>query len=463
MNPLVSRGRLLPAVVPMPGTGKGALRGHSGYAGTLKRVYSLRAAARGITAVASGHSFRLLGSRSTMRILSLRVGALLLFGLALFTWGLPAAWAQSSMGGSGCCCMRNSQQQSTSNRSLTAGAGQAALTAGNPVLAALSTAGQVNALMAARVAALNAVNYAGANPYAPYGGYGYEESPLGGYLRGTADIVNSQSNWIKGYEDARLAREQSNRERVENAKRRFDLWLYEREKTPTFEDDRQRLVADQLRRSLNDPPAGEVWSGLALNNILADLSKMAKKSDARGPQIPLDEDVVRHLNFTKGQGGNPGLLKNEGQLNWPQALRSDDYKAERDLLNSLAPETVRQAVNGRVDAGALKEFAGAVERLRTGVRATVGRLSSGDYMEALRFVRHLDEALVVLGRPDAGEYFTLKGRLDAPTAGDLVKFLVQKGWAFAPAVPGDEAAYAALHRALVLYHGGVTTGLTAER
>jgi hypothetical protein len=305
-----------------------------------------------------------------------------------------------------------------------------------------------------------------ADPYGGgggYGGYGYYESPLGGYLRGVADIVTSQSSWIKGYEQARLTREQSNKERIENAKRRFDLWLYEREKTPTFEDDRQRLVADQLRRSLNDPPAGEIWSGLALNNILADLSKMAKNSDARGPQIPLDEDVVRHLNFTKGQGGNPGLLKNEGLLNWPQALRSDDYKAERDLLNSLAPETVRQAVNGRVDAGALKEMTDSVQRLQDRLAGNIKDLTPNQYIEARRFLSNFEDALRTLRRPDAGDFFSQKNTADAKSIGDLVNFMLNKGLTFAPAVTGDEAAYMAVHRAMAAYDAGAKAQLATEK
>ena len=53
----------------------------------------------------------------------------------------------------------------------------------------------------------------------------------------------------------------------------------------------------------------------------------------------------------------------------------------------------------------------------------------------------------VLHRPDPGLYFT-------PTyknVGELVKYMAKNDLRFAPAVPGDEAAYLALYRALAIY------------
>src|SRR5260370_29955517 len=58
-----------------------------------------------------------------------------------------------------------------------------------------------------------------ANPYAggvsPYGGGGadpygssYYETPIGGFLRGTADIVSSQGKWMEILQRADLAKEQ---------------------------------------------------------------------------------------------------------------------------------------------------------------------------------------------------------------------------------------------------------------
>jgi hypothetical protein len=75
-----------------------------------------------------------------------------------------------------------------------------------------------------------------------------------------------------------------------------------------------------------------------------------------------------------------------------------------------------------------------------------------EYMEAKRYVRHLQDAVTALGRPDgarlmAGDY-AARGR----SVDELVKNMTAAGLRFAPALPGQEPAYAALHRALAAYN-----------
>src|SRR5207253_448418 len=143
------------------------------------------------------------------------------------------------------------------------------------------------------------------------------------------------------------------------------------------------------------------------------------KAGVKGPPIDLDEDVVRHLNFTKGQG-NPGVLKNDGQLTWPLALRGDEFKTDRELLNSLAPEAVSQAISGRVDAGNLRDMTSAVQRLSQKLADSIRDLTPAQYIEARRYLSNFEDALRVLGRPDAGDYFTIRKELKGKTVGDLV-------------------------------------------
>ena len=65
-----------------------------------------------------------------------------------------------------------------------------------------------------------------------------------------------------------------------------------------------------------------------------------------------------------------------------------------------------------------------------------------------RFLHNLDDAVAVLRQPDAGDY--LPGGKNAVRAGsvqDLVKSMAERGLRFAPAVNGDEKAYAAFRDA----------------
>jgi hypothetical protein len=310
-------------------------------------------------------------------------------------------------------------------------------------------------------ASLSTSPYSGYDNSSAYGGYGYYESPIGGYMRGTADIMSAQGRWFKDVQQALQMKEKFKQEQIATRRQKLDEYLYEREKAPTPEDERQRAVQLQITRSLNNPPLGEILSGQAPNNVLADIRRNEPKK-ANHPSIPLDEDLLRHINLTPGTG-NPGLLKNDGRIVWPLALQSDDYRSERELLNSLAPEAIRQAVNGRVDPGTLKDMNTALSKLRDKLTANINDVTPNNYIEASSFLGYFGDAMKILARPDAGDFFSSRFANKGMTVEDLVKYMSDKGVTFAPAVIGDESAYQALHRALVAYDVGSRAQYTAEK
>jgi hypothetical protein len=306
------------------------------------------------------------------------------------------------------------------------------------------------------------------NPYATlstgqYGAYGtgYGESDFSGLMRGSADVLTSQGKWMVSLQQASLTKEQDWQAKIQTNRKAFDQYLYERAHTPTFEEERQRVAQDDLKRSSNDPPVSEIWTGQALNIVLKDLlQRQQENGDA--PAISLDPDLLRHINLTTSRG-NPALLKNEGRLSWPPSLLDDTYKTERALLNSLAPEAIHQAINGRVDTGTLKAMSSAVQRLRRQLNDNVKELTASQYIDANRFLVNLEDGFKVLGRTDAGAHFT--GTYSAPvrTVAELVKHMATQGLHFAPAVAGDGASYVALHRALLAYGAGLKAVASAER
>src|SRR5262249_59456939 len=117
--------------------------------------------------------------------------------------------------------------------------------------------------------------------YRPYDGYGspgsspYQSAadPFGGYLSGGADVINSQASFIVKQQEATLIAEYGRQARLETRRRQFDQWLYERDHRPTLEDERETSQQRELRRSQNDPPLTEIWSGKSLNTLLVDLQK----------------------------------------------------------------------------------------------------------------------------------------------------------------------------------------------
>jgi hypothetical protein len=292
--------------------------------------------------------------------------------------------------------------------------------------------------------------------YGGYGGYGSYYDPYNGYLRGGADVINAQGRFLVNTQQAYLTREQVRSERLANRRKVFDEYLYEREKTPTAEEERQRHQLEQLNRSRNNPPVTEIWSGKALNDLLADLRKLPPSKPEAGQlvnlqQLPLDEDGLKHLNVTKGNG-NIALLKNEGRFSWPVALSSPDFKEQRERINSLAQAAVRQAeFNNQVDAGTITQLSADVESLHRQLRKSGGDLPFALYTEAKTFLNNLDDALSALRQRDVGSYFTGKFAIKAKTVPELVEHMTKQGLQFAPATAGDESAYTALHQALANY------------
>jgi hypothetical protein len=300
--------------------------------------------------------------------------------------------------------------------------------------------------------------YDNSSSYNPYGWW-YPPDYYNGYLRGGADVINAQGRFLVSTQQAYLSREQVRAERIANRRKIFDEYLYEREKTPTPEEDRQKRLLEQLNRSRNNPPVTEIWSGKALNDILADLRKFPPGKPEAGnlvnvQQLPLDEDGLKHINVTAGAGntGNIGLLKNEGRLNWPVALSDLQYKEQRERVNSLAQAAVRQAeFNGRVDPGTIVQMSNDIDNLNRQLRQNGGDLPFGLYTEAKTFLNNLTDASTALRQPDVGNYFTGKFALKAKSVPELVEQMSKQGLQFAPATPGDEAAYQALQQALANY------------
>jgi hypothetical protein len=292
-------------------------------------------------------------------------------------------------------------------------------------------------------------SYGGGYPYGGYGGYSGD--PYNGYLNGYANAYD-YGQYLINEQQSYVVREQARQAKLETRRRVFDEYLYERRNAPTWEDDRERFLGDELRRSQNVPPLTEVQSGKALNVLLADLQKSPAKTGDAGA-LHLDSDLVKRLNFTTTTGtGNIGLLKDAGRLTWPRALMGDEYREVRERLTASAREAVAQAsVGGRVDPSLLDEMAKDLDRLDEQLRNSVSQTRAPEYIDARRFLNQFTDAVKALGQPDAGNHFNGRYTFQGKTVADLVRFMSERGLRFAPAAPGDEAAYAAVHQALTAY------------
>jgi hypothetical protein len=323
--------------------------------------------------------------------------------------------------------------------------------------------------------------YSGYNPYAynpylygnAYSGAGYGSGsydtaglytnpyydPIYGAFQGLASLTDAEGRFLERQQSANLKYQQVRSARTDNRRKVFDQYLYEKSRTPTPEEAREAFMHEQVARARNNPPLNDIISGKSLNDLLADLKKLpdGQVATLRTLNVPLDEESLKHVNFTANRGaGNVGLLKNEGRLNWPVALSLNEFKDDRQELNSLAQEAVRQAeYNSQVDPGTLRRMMEDSSRMRAQLRAGVGDMPPALYIEGTTFLNNLDDAIRALQQPGVGNFFSGKYKITAKTIPDLVKFMIDHGLQFAPAVPGDEPAYLALHQSLAAYDSAV--------
>jgi hypothetical protein len=297
--------------------------------------------------------------------------------------------------------------------------------------------------------------------YGSYGGYNapYYEDTYSGYLRGTADVISSQGKYLIDTQKAYLTKEQVRAAQIDNRRRAFDEWLYERANTPTLNDERERAFREEVRRSRNEPPLPEIWSAKALNDLLADVQKLQARK-IQGPNVPIDPELLSKVNLTRGDGSNFGLLKNDGKLSWPLALLG--LEGARDLREELQVAVTKAYTDAKegktLDPNTMQRIDDTANKLQNLLVKNVGSVPFAQYSEAKTYIKQLEDGVKVLKKPAvAADYIAGSMTPKANTVGELVDFLTNKGLQFAPATGNEQAAYVALHKALVAYDVGANT------
>lgn len=308
------------------------------------------------------------------------------------------------------------------------------------------------------------------NPNVPSGGvvgfpWGlFNVDPYGGALQGSAAVINAQGNFMVSREQAAILREKARQERVKTRRDIFDQWKYERENTPTIEEERIRIVKMDLSRSLNNPPETEIFSGKSLNDILAGIQLTSIPQNITSRK--LTSELLKQINLTQeggNNGANVGILRNEGKLTWPLAFASlkpaDETKRITDRISSITEAAYGQALAGSVDRAILRDLNSQIkaleDRLTASIAAGMGDVTSGQILEAKRYIESLKSAARVLERPDAGEYLNGRKTAQGGDIASLVRHMTDLGLRFAPANRGNEGAYRSLHQGLVEYYNAI--------
>jgi len=343
---------------------------------------------------------------------------------------------------------------------------------------------------------VSTVGSAGYNPYtgsaslatdpsAAYGGYGMSTMPGGyggggyggyygpgygpggetanvlsgyaGYLRGTAALTSATGQYWKDIQSARITREQSRQMALETQRRRImEEAAYERMK-PTAQDLRDRELMADLVRARRDPPPTEVWSGKALNDLLRSVATTGSGKLNRGPNIPLEDEMLRNINVTDSASrANLGLLKDGGNLAWPLSLKEAPFDEARKRLDRNLILAVRQIKDkDPLDRAMLKDIRADFQAMNDRLAASVGDLSPSQYIESRRYLNQLEDAVKALEDPKVINLYHNLWKARGGNVAELMNNMIKDGLRFAPATPGDEGSYSGLYQALRAYEASL--------
>jgi hypothetical protein len=293
------------------------------------------------------------------------------------------------------------------------------------------------------------------NPYTT-NPYSYYYSPAGSYLSGAADLVTAQGNYLVQYQRASLLQEEVHRSMLDSRRKVWEEARYERASLMNSEQVRVANIQSALERARHDPPLTEIWSGQALNSLFDYLTAQQGKV-GKGPDVPLTEDLLKHINLTTGKDGNVGLLKHD--LTWPVTLQRPEFEDAKKKLSDQLTEAKRQAQFGPVNNDLASDIKSNVARMQDILLQHVSDIQPADYMTAKKYLNMLDESAKALNDPNVTKYFNEKWSAKGKNVAALIENLKggeAAGLRFAPAAPGDEPAYRALYYALRDYDAAMT-------
>jgi hypothetical protein len=288
-------------------------------------------------------------------------------------------------------------------------------------------------------------------PYVPTSVYAPQyNGPVGGYLSGAADVIDAQGGYLVNNQQALQMREQVLQSRQDTRRKTMDEWLYERSVTPTLTDENERYRLEMLRTTRNEAQLSEIWSGKAMNRILDQL-KRQQAQQVQGPNVPVEANILKHLNVTGGRAeGGLGLLKN-GQLRWPEPLDTPTFEENRKKMDKLMSQATNELGAGGVENETLRDLKKYSNRLTIDLREHVGEMDINDYTAAKSYLRELDNTVIALKDPNIGGYALEIPLSGSSTVAAVTAQMSSKGLRYAPATTPDQPAYSAMYNAMVAY------------
>src|SRR5262249_12906770 len=233
--------------------------------------------------------------------------------------------------------------------------------------------------------------------------------PNYGYLSGVAQVIGAQGQYLQAVQQARMTREKVRQAQLETRRQTLEQLRYERENRPTAADIQARRWQADLDRARNNPPSTEIWSGRALNTLLASIQK-AHAQFGPGPSVLIDPAILPRISVTDGSSFGQGILGQGPTLTWPFAIKGFDFfDAGRKRMDRAMGQAIKQSMSSeRADAKLIAEMLSAHDDLRATLTAHIRDLTPTHGIQARRFLNELRETIRTLQSPSATHFATGK-------------------------------------------------------
>ncbi len=341
------------------------------------------------------------------------------------------------------------------------------LLAGGAVLTIVSSAGAQNRPVNPSTAPqAPPQTFAGSGPAAPPGGgympppaypppgYGYPyqiQTPANGYLTGASDVISAQGQFLQSKAQSEITKQQAEQAKLDTKRKAIEQWQYEQAIQPTLSEIQAKAQQEGYDQMRGNPAPARIWSGEAMNTLLRHMQQNQSYLSAN-PSIPLDPQTTSKIRFTDGTNrGDVTLFSGGPKIDWPFPLQGSEFQQDREKVESLSADVVRQAQSGKVDYNTIKAIQGTTVVMMDELKDRIEDFTPSDYTRAKRFLNELNKGARGLGEPNATAALRNQGPPRVATVDQLVAMMTKQGLQFAPVKDGDEGAYTALYQSLRAY------------
>ncbi len=229
-------------------------------------------------------------------------------------------------------------------------------------------------------------------------------------------------------------------------------FAYERAEASSLGIPAPRPLAADIAQALSPPHEQLITSGEALNTLLHALRTIDLRS-VEGAAVYLPPDLVRELRFAGPKGELVNLLRRAGNLSVPAVFHHEAARNAKDAFERDFAAIALAILGGKApERSAIARLEASLQRLEAVSAEQIRLLPFDDAIAARRFLNQMTQAVRLLKNANIAQLWN--GNWDALglSAAELVRHMIKHDLGFAAASSEGDAAYVALHRALVMLY-----------